>query len=156
MRYLLVGATLALLALGTLPTSVAAQTDCQRIGMGWLPASEAWQADCRWIGQGEALLCGNPGGWGPTVSAWQGSGWTTVPAGSGLFQPVVGGGLSTYGYSYPASPVTPTSSYYAQNWLGNTLTQTSAVYGPGSTSRAVTCTAWYSGYASGLAYQTCR
>jgi hypothetical protein len=116
----------------------------------------AAQTDCRWIGEGEALLCGNRGSWGPTLSAWQGSGWTTVPAGIGLTQPAVAGGLSTYGRTYPPSPVTPASSYYAQSWNGNTLTQTSVLYGPGSTSRALTCSTWYSGYAAGAIYQTCR
>jgi hypothetical protein len=138
MRSLLVGPLVALLVLS------------------WTVSSVAAQGDCHWIGQGEALLCGTSGGFGPTVSAWQGSGWTTVPAGSGLFQPAVGGGLSTYGRSYPPSAVTPAAGYSAQNATGNTLTQTTTVYGPGSTSRTLTCTSWYSGYASGAAYQTCR
>ena len=138
MRHLLFGTILALLAAAGTAPGVAAQTDCQ------------------WVGQGEALLCGNSGSGPPTLSAWQGSGWTTVPADLGGSQPAVGGGLSTYGRSYPPSPVTPAASYYSQNWLGNTLTQTSVVYGPGSTSRALTCSSWYSGYAAGNVYQTCR
>ncbi len=137
MRYLLVGAILALVALGWTACTVAAQTDCQ------------------WVGQGEALLCGNGGSGGPTLSAWQGNGWTTVPAGIGFSRPAVAGGLSTYGRSYPPSHVTPAASYYSQNWTGNTVTQTSVVYGPGSTSRALTCTTSFYGW-GGSVYQTCR
>ena len=138
MRVLLVGALLALVTLGWTAPSAAAQTNCQ------------------WIGHGEALVCSNGGSGGPTASAWQGSGWTTVPAGIGLSEPAVGGGLSTYGRSYPPSSVTPAASYYSQSWTGNTLTQTTVVYGPGSSSRTITCSSWYGGYAGGTVYQTCR
>jgi hypothetical protein len=117
-------------------------------------AAQAW--DCRWVGEGEALLCVHPPTGLATLATWQGSAWVTVPAAAGFSLPAVAGGLSTYGQSYPPSPVTPALGYYSQTWLGNTLSQTRVLYGPGATSHAVNCTAWYSGYAGGIVYQTCR
>jgi hypothetical protein len=117
-------------------------------------AAQAW--DCRWIGEGEALLCVSPQLGVATLSAWQGEAWVTVPASAGFGLPAALGGLSTFGRSYPPSPVTPAISAYSQSRLGNTLTQTGVLYGPGATSHPITCTTWYSGYAGATAYQTCR
>ncbi len=127
------------------------------LGLAWFAAPAAAQSvDCRWVGEGEALLCLSPSTGLATLSTWQAAGWVTVPAGAGLTLPAPLGGLSTYGQSYPPSSVTPPASAYSQSWSGNTLTQTGVLYGPGATSRAITCTTWYSGYAAGSVYQTCR
>ena len=123
----------------------------------WLPKGTAAQtADCRWVGEGEALLCLEPAAGTATLSGWQAGGWVTVPAAPGLSLPAAQGGFSSYGRSYPPSSVTPPVSAYSQSWLGNTVTQTGVLYGPGETSRAISCTTWYGGYAGGLVYQTCR
>jgi hypothetical protein len=124
--------------------------------LGWLPASAAAQtAGCRWVGEGEALLCLGPGGLA-TLSAWQGGAWVTVPAAAGLTLPAALGGLSTYGRTQPPGPVPPPVSAYSQSWQDHTLTQTAVLYGPGETSRSITCTTWYSGYAGSIVYQACR
>jgi hypothetical protein len=115
------------------------------------PGNAAAQS-CRWVGEGEALLCDETEG-GRTLSAWEGGGWTSVPAAAGATLPAALGGLSSYGRSYPYSHLTPASSYASTTWLGNSVTQTAVVYGPGNRSRAVTCV---SQYWSSSAYRTCR
>lgn len=105
----------------------------------------AQQSSCRWVGNGAALRCDDEISGGPTLSTWQGGAWTTAPADAG--------GLSTYGSSYPPSPVTPAGGYAAASWLGNTLSQTSVVYGPGDRSRAINCN---TAYAATAWYTTCR
>ncbi|HLI25579.1 MAG TPA: hypothetical protein VKZ60_00825 [Chloroflexota bacterium] len=125
--------------------------------VAWLPtAAVAQSGGCRWIGEGEALLCAAPGDGPATLSAWQGGAWVTVPAPAGFTLPAALGGLSTYGRSQPPGPVPPLASAYSQSWQDHTLTQTAVVYGPGETSRSITCTTWYSGYAGGVVYQACR
>ncbi len=121
------------------------------IAMVAMPASVAAQ-NCRWVGEGEGLLCDEPEG-GRTLSAWEGGGWTTVPAVGGATLPAALGGISTYGRSYPYSHVTPASSYSSTTWLGNSVTQTAVVYGPGNSSRAITCVTQYW---SGTVYRSCR
>jgi hypothetical protein len=108
---------------------------------------------CRWVGEGGALLCDDTGGSGPTLSTWQGGGWTTVPAGAGASLPAVAGGLSTYGSSYPPSHVTPATGYYSESRTGNTLSQTGVLYGPGRSSHALNCTTSFWGNAL---YRACR
>ena len=125
-------------------------------GVGLATPAAAQGESCRWIGAGEALLCPVPGTGLSTLSTWQGNAWVTVPAPAGFALPAALGGLSTYGRSYPPGPVAPPVSAYSQSWLGNTLSQTAVVYGPGETSRAIQCTTWYSGYAGGVVYQACH
>jgi hypothetical protein len=117
------------------------------------PGAAAQGTNCRWVGEGVGLLCDDASTGTQTLSGWQADGWTTVPAGAGRTLASVAGGLSAYGHSYPPSHVAPPSSYYSLNYAGNTATQTFVVYGPGNTSRAITCTAQYWG---STAYQTCR
>jgi hypothetical protein len=87
------------------------------------------------------------------LGAWQGSGWTTVPFRAGARLPAEFGGLSTYGRSYPPSPVTPAVSYYSQNWTGNTLYQSRVLYGPFESAHRVNCATQFWG---GSIYRTCR
>jgi hypothetical protein len=117
------------------------------------PQPAAASTNCRWIGEGEALLCDDPPSGGQTLSNWEAGAWTSVPAVVGANFPAVAGGLSSYGQSWPPSVVTPPSSYYSQTWNGNSWTQTGVVYGPGNTSRAVTCVTQYVG---GSMTRTCR
>src|SRR5690349_6101832 len=58
------------------------------------PGAAAQSTSCRWVGEGAALLCDDPSVGTPTLSNWDGDGWTTVPAGSGLYLPAGAGGLS--------------------------------------------------------------
>ncbi len=118
------------------------------VGTGSLAAAQT----CRWIDEGTALLCEEPGG-EQTLSGWQGGGWVTVPAAVGATLPAAAGGLSAYGRSYPPSIVTPPTHYYSQSWTGNAVTQTVVVYGPGNTSRAITCVTQFWG---NVAYRTCH
>ena len=116
------------------------------------PASA--QTDCRWIGNGAALACSNAGsGLGPTVSTWQGTGWTTVPGGPDGGLGGWYGDLSTFGSSFPPSPVTPARSYSEVTRLGNTITQNSVRYGPGPAANSYACSTSFWGSAI---YQTCR
>ena len=119
----------------------------------WAPGAAAQSTNCRWVGQGVGLLCDDPAAGTQTLSGWEGDSWTTVPANAGRYLPAGAGGLSAYGQTYPASTVAAPSSYYSVNYAGNTATQTLVVYGPGNTSRAVTCTTQYWG---NTAYQSCR
>jgi len=121
--------------------------------MGTVAGTAAQGVGCRWIGEGSALLCDDGGDGAPTVATWQAGGWTTVPAVPGGALPATAGGLSTYGRSYPPSPVTPAAGYASAAWSGNTLSQTSVVYGPGSQSHALTCNTAYS---SSAWYGSCR
>ncbi|HEY7062722.1 MAG TPA: hypothetical protein VII06_14680 [Chloroflexota bacterium] len=117
------------------------------------PGAAAQSTSCRWVGEGVGLLCDDPSAGTQTLSNWDGNAWTTVPAGTGLYLPTTAGGLSAYGQTFPASSVGSPSSYYSLNYAGNTATQTFVTYGPGNTSRAVTCQAQYWG---NTVYQTCR
>lgn len=121
---------------------------------GWAaPQAAVASTNCRWIGEGEALLCDDPPSGGQTLSNWEAGAWNTVPAAVGATFPAIAGGLSSYGQSWPPSVITPPSSYYSQTWNANSWTQTGVAYGPGNTSRAVTCVTQYWG---GSAYRTCR
>jgi hypothetical protein len=120
--------------------------------LGWTASSTAAQ-DCRWVGEGEALLCVEDDTGLATLGAWQGSGWTTVPFRAGARLPAEFGGLSSYGRSYPPSPVTPAVSYYSQNWSGNTLYQSRVLYGPFESAHRLNCTTQFWG---GSIYRACR
>src|SRR3712207_1683258 len=92
------------------------------IALVWtVSTAAAQQSDCHWVGNGVALRCHDDLTGGPTLSAWQGAGWATVPAGAGGPLPATGGGLSTFGRTFPPSPVTPASGYASASWQGNTL-----------------------------------
>ena len=125
------------------------------VAVGWAaPQAAAASTNCRWIGEGEALLCDDPPSGGPTLSTWgDGGAWNTAPAFVGANFPAVAGGLSTYGQTWPPSVVSSPSSYYSQTWNVNSWTQTGVLYGPGNTSRAVTCVTQYVG---GTVTRTCR
>jgi hypothetical protein len=135
MRYVIVVAVVLVALLGV-PTVASAQS-----------------SGCRWVGNGTTLFCEDTAGTGATLSTWQGLGWTTVPAAAGGALPALAGGLSAYGSSYPPSPVTPAAGYAAASQLGNSLTQTTVMYGPGARSQALTCN---TAYANSAWYSTCR